>query len=463
MGSLAIDGLISGLNTTDLINQLMSVEAQPQTLLKNKVTTTQTLVSAFQSLNTSVASLASYAKATALPTAANLFTATSTASSVSVTAGTGAAPGQIDLSVTSVAKTQVSVTAAMSQWPDSPATFTIVKADGTKVELTAASTSMSDIADAINSSSAGVKASRVAAGTNGTDPLYRLQLSSAATGAAGSFQVFRGTAADVTGGTATNLLTSTGAATVQAASDASVTLWAGTTAEQVITSASNTFTDILPGVNVTVSKVEASPVSVTIAKDTAAVGKLAENLVANLTSVFNFIGSKSTVTQGTDASGSAVTSAGVFTGNSTVRDVNERIMSAATAPVNGKSPSEIGISITKDGGITYDSAKFTAALANDPAGTQAMLKTISDRVATAADSASNQYTGSITQVITGQQSSLKSLGDQIDSWDVRLASQRAGLERTYSALEVSLSNLQAQSSWLTSQLAGLSSSTGSTS
>lgn len=456
MGSLAIDGLISGLNTTDLINKLMSVEAQPQTLLKNKVSTTQTLVSAFQSLNTSVASLASYAKATALPTAANLFTASSSAPSVTVTAGTSASPGQIDLSVTAVAKAQVSVTAAMSQWPDSPATFTVVKADGTKVELTAASTAMSDIADAINASSAGVKASRVAAGSNGTDPLYRLQLSSSATGTDGAFQVFRGTAAEVTAGTAPNLLTETGAATVQSASNASVTLWAGTAAEQVITSATNTFSDILPGVSVTVSKVEASPVSVTVAKDAAAVGKLAENLVANLTSVFNFIASKSTVTKGTDSTGSATTSAGVFTGNSTARDVNARIMTAATAPVNGRSPSEIGITITKDGGVTYDSAKFSAALAKDPAGTQAMLQTISDRVATAADAASNQYTGSITQVITGQQSSLKSLGDQIDSWDVRLASQRAGLERTYSALEVSLSNLQAQSSWLTSQLAGLS-------
>jgi flagellar hook-associated protein 2 len=461
LGSLAIDGLVSGLNTTDLINQLMTVEAQPQTLLKAKATTTQTLVSAFQSLNTSVASLASFARATALPTATNLFTTTASASSVTVTAGSGAAPGQLDLSVTSTAKTQVSVTAAMTSWPDSPATFTVVKADGTKVEITAASTAMSDIANAINASSAGVRATRVAAGTNGADPQYRLQLSSAATGAAGAFQVFRGSAVDVTAGTAANLLTETGAATVQTASDASVTLWAGTAAEQVITSKTNTFADILPGVSVTISKVEASPVSITIAKDTAAVGRLAENLVGNLTSVFNFIASKSTVTQGTDASGKATASAGVFTGNSSVRDVNARIMTAATAPVSGRSPSEIGISITKDGGVTYDAAKFQAALAADPAGTQAMLQTISDRVAIAADAASNQYTGSITQVITGQQSSLKSLGDQIDSWDVRLASQRAGLERTYSALEVSLSNLQAQSSWLTSQLAALSSGTSS--
>lgn len=461
MGSLAIDGLVSGLQTTDLINKLMAIESAPQTLLKGKVSTTQTLVNAFQSLNTSVASLASFAKKTALPASVDLFTATSSATSVLATAASGASVGQIDLSVTSVAKSQVSVTAAMSQWPDSPATFTIVKADGTKVELTAASTSMSDIADAINSSSAGVKASRVAAGTNGTDPLYRLQLTSTTTGAASAFQVFRGSAADVTAATATNLLTETGAATVATATDASVKLWAGTAAEQVITSSTNSFADILPGVTITVSKVEALPVSIDVAKDTAGISSLASNLVANLSAVFNFIDSKSTVTPTTSSTGQAGTSAGVFTGNSTARDVKARIMTAASAPVDGRSPSEIGISITKDGTVEYDATKFAAALAADPVKTQAMLQTISDRVATAADSASNQYTGSITQIITGQQSSLKSLGDQISDWDIRLASQRTGLERVYSALEVSLSNLQAQSSWLTSQLASLTAGSSS--
>lgn len=460
---MAIDGLISGLKTADLINQLMDVEAQPQNLLKAKVTTAQTLVNAYQSLNTSVASLGQLATANAKPTSTQLFTTTSSASSVTVTAGTAAAPGQLDLNVTSIAKAQVSVTAASKQWPDSPATFTIVKADGTMVELTAASSSMSDIADAITSSTAGVKAAPVPAGTDGADPLYRLQLTASQTGTDGAFQLFRGTAAEVTANTATNALTAPGAATVTAASNASVTLWAGTAAEQVITSASNSFADILPGVTLAVSKVEASPVSITVAKDAGGVGKLAENLVANLNSVFNFITSKSTVTQGTSSTGAATTSAGVFTGNGTVREVRERVMTAAIAPVNGRSPSEIGISITKDGTITYDSAKFSAAMAADPAGTEAMFRTIAGRVATAADGASNQYTGTITQVVTGQQSSMKSLDDQIAGWDIRLASQRAGLERTYSALEVSLSNLQAQSSWLTSQLASLSTSTGTTS
>ena len=94
--SLAIDGLVSGLDTTSLINQLMTIESQPQTLLKNKVTTTQTLVNALQGLNSSVASLATVAKRTALPATVDLFTASASASSVSVTAASGASAGQLD-------------------------------------------------------------------------------------------------------------------------------------------------------------------------------------------------------------------------------------------------------------------------------------------------------------------------------------------------------------------------------
>lgn len=163
MSAVGIDGLISGLNTTSLIDQLMTAEAAPQALLKSRVTTSQTLVSALQGLNSSIASLATVATNTALPATSDLYTATSSAPSVSVSAATGAAPGRVNFSVSAVASAQVSVSAAMTVWPDTPATFTIVGANGTKTELTAASTSLDDVVTAINGSSAVVSAIKVAA------------------------------------------------------------------------------------------------------------------------------------------------------------------------------------------------------------------------------------------------------------------------------------------------------------
>jgi flagellar hook-associated protein 2 len=151
----------------------------------------------------------------------------------------------------------------------------------------------------------------------------------------------------------------------------------------------------------------------------------------------------------------------VFTGDSTVRTVNAAILAAASQPLNGKSPSELGISVTKTGTMEFDATKFGDALAKDPAGTMAAVATIAGRVADAAKQASDPSTGLLSTKIKGQQSTAKDYTDQIADWDDRLEMRRTTLQRTYSALEVALSGMKAQSSWLSSQLAGLSSGSSS--
>jgi flagellar hook-associated protein 2 len=48
-----------------------------------------------------------------------------------------------------------------------------------------------------------------------------------------------------------------------------------------------------------------------------------------------------------------------------------------------------------------------------------------------------------------------SLQDQIDNWDTRLALKKSTLEAQYTALETTMQSLNSQSSYLTSQIAGL--------
>ena len=140
--------------------------------------------------------------------------------------------------------------------------------------------------------------------------------------------------------------------------------------------------------------------------------------------------------------------------------MNQNILSAASLPVGTppRSPSEIGISITKTGTMEFDATKFGAALAADPAGTgrQGAGARRPDR-RRCDGSASDKYTG------------------HADHQDHRASSPRSGTSPTGSAtgtagsppakppcraptpaLEVALSNMKAQQSWLTAQLAGLS-------
>ncbi|MCS5487743.1 flagellar filament capping protein FliD [Curtobacterium flaccumfaciens pv. beticola] len=458
--SLAIDGLVSGLKTTDLINSLMTIEQVPQTLLKNKLTDTNSFISSLQTINGLVQTLASKATDAAKPTSLDVFTAKSSSTAATVATRDAAAAGSLSFTIGATATAQVGVTAAMPTWASDAEPITIVGSDGKQTSVTPASGSLDDAVTAINGSAAGVTATKVAAGTatDGTK-LFRLQLTATKTGAASAFQVYRGTGDQVTAGTATNVLTQTGAAVVTAAKDASVTLWAGTDAAQTVTSATNTFTDLLPGVDVTVSAPSSDPVTVTIGQDTSKAQAVASGLVDALNAITAYYGTNTAVTSTTSpTTGTTSTTAGVLTGDATTRDVVQRLTSTMSTPVNGKSPSSIGIVITKDGDFTFDAAAFQKALADDPDGTQAVLSGVATNVGAAATAASDKYTGSITTSITGQQSVATDLSAQIDSWTDRLTQRRATLQAQYAALETSLSNLQSQSSFIASHLATLSSS-----
>lgn len=460
---LSLDGLASGLDTTALISALMSVERIPQDQLKARVATSQTITSNLQNLNKQYASLHELAAKMAKLGALDIFTANSSSEKVIATAAAGASAGELELVVAKIAQKHSAVSAAMTDWPDSPPTLTITKHDGSATEITAASTSLDDVVKAINDAGAGVSVMKVAAGTdsNGTQ-LFRLQFTSAETGAASEFDVRRGTAEDVSAGTTTSVFAATGAAVLRQGQDAEIKLYQGTAAEQTITGSTNEFKDLLPGFNVSVSGPPIEAVTVSVSRDSDAAAKMAEELVAAVKGILGFIGSKSSSTTTTDGNGNTKTTLGSFSSDSTIRSLKQRTLDAVTRPVDGKSPSEIGMTITKDGSVVFDAEKFKAALAKDPSLVESTVREIAGRVEAVAKNASDKFDGALTSKIKGQESSVRSLNDQITSWDRRLASRQAQLQSIYAALEVSMSNLQSQGNWLSSQLSAIP-TTGSSS
>jgi flagellar hook-associated protein 2 len=336
----------------------------------------------------------------------------------------------------------VSVTAKMAETTPAGATYTLTGGAGDPVIFGA--TSLDEMVAKINDAGAGVRAVKVSAGADTTgEPLYRLQVTSTETGKAAAFSLTDDAGSDVF------------AAHVTTASDAAVTLWAGDAAtETTITSATNTFTGLLPGVDVTVSKTSADPVTVTVADDAEARTTTAKELVGALIEIFSFIDARTKVS--TAANGS--TTGGVFTGESVVRDAKQALLSAATAPIGGRSPSEVGISITRDGTVTFDAEKFTNALKDDPAFASEVFTTIATRVQDTAENLSDKYDGRLTSSIKNREDSARNIDDEIASWDRRLALRRTTLEATWANLEVQMSAMQAQQQWLAGQLAGLSTS-----
>lgn len=458
MAGMGVDGLISGLSTTDLINNLMKVEAAPQTLLKTKQTTAQTFISALQALNTRVSSLADSAKAAAKVDAFDTFKATSSSTAATATASAKAQPANLSFTVDAVAQAQTSVVDLPSSFPTNPPVITIVR-NGELTTIQPASGSLADVASAVNGAAdAGIKAVAIRV-SNGATPEYRLQITGTQPGAENAFEVYLGDEATVQGYLDSPGSAPAGAhwvqssAALRSAQDAQITLEGGF----VLTSSSNTFTGVMTGVDVTVSKADATPVTLTVAQDTDAITKLASNLVGALGVVFSEISSRTaTTTKTTD--GVTTVTGGLFSGDSTVRELKQSLIGAASYPVDGRSPSEIGLNITRDGTMTFDEAKFKEALAADPAKVQSMLTGIGARVADVATSNSNSVDGTISLKIQSQESMVKDIGQRVEAWDRRLELRRETLQRTYSALEVTLSNLQSQSTWLAGQLSSLSAS-----
>lgn len=451
---MKIDGLASGLKTAEIIDALMDVAEIPRSLLSGKSDDKKAIISQLQSLNTKLQELFTAAKTAAGPSALAQMTTTSSDASVVVTAGPGAGPVNTRIVVDRTATSHTIVTAATTGFSDVPLVLTVENAAGELVRITPASGSPSDVAKAITAADAGVTASVVGAGVDGDgNRLFRLQVTATSSGAAGAFRLHLGDETAVTAGTASDLAAEPGAAVIAEGQDAVIRLWAGTAAEQSVTSPGNTFDDLFLGVDVTVSRASADAVTITAGADADARATAAEDFVNRIASILKGLanGSKATVATGAGET----TTLGVFTGDSTVRALRNALADAVQYPVDGISPSSIGISIDRYGVLAFDEEKFAAALAGDPARVEDVFSGLATRVSEVADRYSDKYYGLLTARITGQETEVRSIADQMERWDIRLEQRRATLERTYAALETMLAKFQSQSSYLTTQLASL--------
>ena len=143
------------------------------------------------------------------------------------------------------------------------------------------------------------------------------------------------------------------------------------------------------------------------------------------------------------------------------------LVSAATNAVAGNalgSPGLAGVSIQRDGTLSFDKQKFLDAYAKDPASVQAVLGAgtaaspgVAGRLAAIAKSATDISIGSVTLAISSRQSQVSSLGTQISNWDTRLALKQQTLQAQFTAMETALGNMKSQSNWLAGQIASLSS------
>jgi flagellar hook-associated protein 2 len=443
-GVINVGGLATGLDTNKIIDQLVALEQRPVLLLQQEQTDVQSTRTSVATVNTKLATLKTASDA--LDTAVGVLVRKATSSDETVAtaaAGSGAQRGSLTISVTrlasgSVAGGTVGVSSATHTVAAGTGTFQFQVGSGDVQSVAIdATTTLQDLAGAINDLGAGVTASAVNLGTS-SSPDWRLELVSGQTGQDSTITVVHDD-------------TSLAVQTTQAGLDASFTAsgFSGT-----FTRSSNTFSDVLTGV--TIQLKNQGNTTITVDDDADAITDQVKTLVNAFNDLVAFVGKESNVTEAQDKSNVDI---GSLATDSTVKRVLSRLHEVFSESVGGTytNLSSVGLATQQDGTITLDEAKLRAAIAADPNAVAATFAGDGTTKGVADDLSS--FVGDVTGTggaipihDKGLDDQLSALQDQIDVRQRAVNAFEQQVRLQFAALESLVSGLQTQGSLLTRAL-----------
>lgn len=367
---MPIDGLASGLDTTSIINSMMAIERAPQDALVARKSKVQSGLDAISSIKAKLTAVSTAASELSTLAKWNLVKGTSSDPTVATVATTsGAIPASLNFTVDRLATAHSlrsgDVIASMDTVIAASGTISVDTGSG-PVSIDVGTGTLREVINAISASDSGLRANAVNTGAG-----FRFQVSATDTGASSAFTI---DGIDAAGGT---VIASVGR-------DAQLTIGDGVGAYSVV-SASNTFSDIMPGISVTAVAVSATPVTVTVESDVVGLTAKVKALVDSANAALAEIAAKTSYNAGTKV-------AGVLNGDATVRRAAQELTRAVSDAVGSSSLGSVGaagVQLGRDGRFTFDADKFTAAFQKDP---DAVIKSFSQ---------SSVSTGSVEFVSSG--------------------------------------------------------------
>jgi flagellar hook-associated protein 2 len=478
MATISSIGIGSGLDIESVITQLVAVERAPVTKLQTEVSALQTKLSTYGKLQSGMASLRDAALAL---TRASTWNATvgssSDATAVAATTSASTLPGSYSIEVQRLASVQSNATGVyasadslvgegtlrieLGTWGAGQSSFT-PKAGATAVDITVGppAESLAQLRDKINASNSGVVAS-VLTDASGA----RLVLRSAATGEANGFRIGvtdnDGGNFDGLGLSALAFDPSAGILTMAqalAAANAAASLNG-----LPISSESNTLSNVLDGMTLSLGKVTTAPVLVEAKSDTATIRKALDSFVTAYNDLNKLVAEQTKY----DA---AAKTAGVLQGDSAAVSIRSQMRSLLGSSSGASAMfgrlAEVGFDVQTDGSIKVDETKLTNGLANlgemkklfsnsdllTPAnnGIATQLRAMADQVLGIEGSISTRTEG-LRKRIDLNQDRQEMLEDRIEMMEKRLRAQ-------YTALDRQMASLNSLSSYVTQQIAAMTSS-----
>jgi flagellar hook-associated protein 2 len=265
---------------------------------------------------------------------------------------------------------------------------------------------------------------------------YRLSITARRSGLAGELIVDNGD-------------TGLGLATLTEAQDARLLFGGNVSSGVLLTSSSNTFTNVLDGLDLTVTGTSDSPVTVTVTRNLQTLIDTLSGLVSDVNTALGKIKEATAYNQEKKTKG-------VLFGESTAGTVQSRLLRlfTRTFAVTGTGLtrlSQVGIGIGTGSELTFDSDRFRAAYEADPDGVTAFFSAASGGVGPTLKTELSQITGT-TGLLTSRTRTLdeqkESLQQRVDQLNTLLDRKRERLTRQFQALESVLAQLQSQQSTL---------------
>ena len=473
MAAISSLGTGSGIDLEGLLTSIMAAEQRPLLTLQTREASYQSRISALGSLNSALATLQTAATSlvpsigtTAAEKYASFSATVANTDIASATTTTGAVAGSYSLEVSSLAKSQRLVTPSSAGYTSasspigtgdlkiefgslSGSTFTADSARTKTITIDSTNNTLGGLRDAINSANIGASAT-IVVGTNGA----QLVLASTSTGLSNVMQFSGLTGFDYDPASDTGTLTQASAQGGQAASNAAFSL-NGIAA----TSSTNTVSGVLDGVTLTLNKETTTPTTLTISKNTTT------TLTTALNAFITAYNEANTNMTELGAYNAETKVAGELQGNSTLRTAQSQVRNLIFGATAGGTSvyqrlSDIGVTLAKDGSLTLNASKLNAATSADFEGVANLVSTVGTAFKTTINGLIGS-TGSITTATDGAQRVIADIVKQQEAMSNRLDAIEALYRAQFTALDTMIASLKKTSSYLTQQLAALSTNTKS--
>ncbi len=445
----------SGFNQIDfnlILNAVMAQESQPLATLQAQQKALQTQKTAFGTLATRLGTLQSAVEDLQGTDSLSVLTASSSDSGVGVATSGGSLAGTYNVVVTELARAQVlASTSSYTSVDDVVATsgtLTITPATGDPLTISVSqSTTLKDLAAAINDEEDGSVTAAVVQATPGH---YKLVLTGKDTGVDHAFTVTStlagGGGLAFTDTDADNVFGDSAADNTQVALDAALTVNG-----LAVTSASNTVTDVVPGVTLTLTKKDPAVTAVVSVKRDAAEAKRVVN---------KFISAYNSFVDFTKDQGTAAVAGRASIGRDPVlrgfrNAVRVAMQSAYSDGGTFTRLAAVGIGYDIDGKMTLDESAFDASIASAPTDVQKLFSgatgdggafgALADLVA--------QYTqagGLLDSARDRIDEQVRSMAGRLDDMQARLDVRRTLLQQQYTAADLAMTQLKSQSGGLSS-------------